>query len=570
MAVVQYSLSKFKLIGVVWLNVDGQLVPFTLDVMQARLDWRLNSIPNATVLLACGREATSGLPANIHYIVDALRMMLPFQLYMQAGEFSNSYGIPVEQWPAEPFLIFEGYVNSSGMYKTQGQISYSLNATHWLSDMNYSTCLSRTVHPINANALSNSAAIYGDFGLTPSFVAATSGDEFFTQETVATDFWGVALRPWLGQVTAQDILSDPDDPLLAEQAPEGNFNYEASRALSRFEPLDGAFYRYGVPLNLAEAQFESNLEVGQAIADDISMETFGNLASHTLWDRMVGTNSYAAGYLFCVVPMVQTALVVPFVPGIRGIWQTIYGEEYELISDDSRNERVMRAMRIYGGMGDQFGAFGLQQGEAAAQDTIGGAFTNPYLADGQIAYRAAPRWMSSIFNPDAYGQDAMQPSGFMANVLFPGAGPQLDKPRPTEVRQAARSLLNQFAEYAYVNEVVKGRSVTIQGRLRFDIGPGSSVEIKLTEEKFVDLILGDVGRNSVFGQVQGLTHLIDSQACQANTRIDVGWIRTPVENTLDGTSVDGSPLWSTNWYGCPNVEGFDPNPELPYILGWRQ
>jgi hypothetical protein len=138
------------------------------------------------------------------------------------------------------------------------------------------------------------------------------------------------------------------------------------------------------------------------------------------------------------------------------------------------------------------------------------------------------------------------------------------------VREGARPLLNRLAEYAYVNMVTKSRRMTLWGRVRFDIGPGSSVEVKLTEEKFVEQVLGATGMNSVFGQVQTVSHIIDAQAAQARTGFTIGWLRTPAENMLDGTSVEDNPLWSMPWLGCPNVEGFDPDPLLPVLLGWGQ
>jgi hypothetical protein len=572
-AVINYSLSQLKMFGVIWLNAGGQLMPFLLDVVQGRLSWELNGIPTAKVTLACGREVTTGLPANIHYLIDYLRMQLPFQLYVSAKEFSNSYGVPIEPWPNQPFLVFEGYTAASGMTKSaSGQIEYSLDLVHWLADMDYSSGLSRTVHPLNANALSNSASVFGGFGLSPSFVSSTSGDSFFTSPVIQRDFWGQALKPWLLQVCRQNILTDPNDPILPPPGQQGS-NYEAIRALARFEPLTFAgpkgqpvqLYRYGVPLSLNAQQLADLPFVSLAIADDVSTETFQSMAATTLWSKLLG--GYGSSYLFSVVPMVQSAIVVPFTPGIRGTWQVIYAEEYQAMASGASADRAIRGVRLYGGLGDETGAFGGKLGEAGAQDTIGGAFTNPFMGDGMIRYANAPRWMSSINNPDSYGRESMQPGGFMGNAFFPGAGPALRLPRPMAIRRKAQSVLNLYAQFVYVNEVTQNRSLSVSGRLRFDIGPGSSVQVMLSEEKFVERSLGQVGQNSVFGSVRRLTHTLDAATCQAGTTFDIGWIRTPIENTLDGTSVPGSPLWGTPWYGCPNVEGFNPFP-IGQLLGW--
>lgn len=580
-SVFNWSVSKLKMYGVVWFNVDGVMTPYVLDIISAQLNWGINTIPTAQVLLAAGREVTTGLPANIHYLVDAFKLQLPFQLYVRAVEYASSYGVPVEQWPPDPFLVFEGYTSGTGFAKSRsGRVSYSLSLVHWLADMSFSSCLSRTVNALSPSQLSKAAGIFGGFGVNNNFVANTAGDSYFSAANVQADFWGLGLRPWLNQVCAQDILTDPDDPVL--QNPVNKSNFEATRALNRFEPLpllDNGVpeldrlgnpryqpYRYGRPLQLDPLQVLGFPEAVQAIADDVATETFEGMASQTLWDKLV--TGYAGNYLYAVVPLVQSALVVPFQPGLRDVWQTIFAEEYEDIEFHGDTPRALRGVRIYGGLGDQFGAFGLAQGAAGDQTSIGGAFDNPNLTDGMLRYLNAPRWMSNIVDPNVFGQQAIAPGGVGGAALFPGAGLPLVGPRPGDIRRAARPLLNLFAQAVYVNEVTQDRAGVLRGRLRFDIAPGSSVQVMINEERFVDLALGKLGPGSMFGTVRRLTHQLDAEGPSASTTFDVGWLRSAMENTLDGTSVLGHPLWAIQWFGAPNVEGFDPVPGQAAALGW--
>jgi hypothetical protein len=557
--------------GVVWLVSNGEPTPFLLDIINAQIGWELNGIPTAQVTLAVGREATSGLAANVHFLVDFMKMQLPFQLYITAIEFANSYGIPVETWPQGPFLVFEGYTTGAGFSKSSnGQVNYGLSLVHWLTDMNFSSCLSRTTNALSAGQLSHAVSVLGGVGVLPSFVAHTFADDFFDSANVQLDFWSLGLKPWMLRICEQDLLVDPDDPILNNQ--DGKVNFEARRALGRFEPfLDRAGvaqYIYGVPLQMDPIAVIGTDSAMQAIGEDVCAETFESMASTTLWDKLAG--AYGPSYLFSVVPMVKTAIVVPFQPGIRGVWQTIFAEEYETISLSGDMPRALRGVRVFGGFGDQCGAFGFQQGEAADQTTIGGAFDNPVLRDGMIRYCNAPRWMSSIVSPDVFGVQAAAPNGVKGNALQPGVGVQLLGPRPGVIRQQARELLNLFAQSVYVNEITQGRVGTIRGRLRFDIGVGSSVQIMINEEKFVQRQLGQLGANFLFGSVRRITHTLDAEEPRAYTNFDVGWLRTPLENTLDGTSVDDHPLWSVQWFGSPNVDlpNFEPNHQKAAMLRW--
>ena len=562
--VVNWSVSKFRMIALIWVPNPNSAVfpqtPYLLDITRAQVGWELNGIPTAQVGVAVGREATSGLAANIHYLVDKLKMQLPFQLYLQATEYANSYGIALEQWPADPFLIFEGYTAGTGMScSSTGQAEFSISLIHWLTDLNFSSCLSRTTTAMNPAQLSKAAAI-GGFGVLPAFDITSLADDFFDSASIQEDFWGLCLRPWLNELAQQQILVDPDDPILND--PVNSINYEAQRALNRFEPFVAPngqqTYSYGVPLATAPEDVFDVDSAADAISQDVSAETADTMGSTTFWDKLVG--AFGPSYLFSVVPMVRTALIVPFQPGIAEIWQTIYAEEYDSISLNGDTPRALRGVRMFGGFGDQFGALGLAQGQADAQTSIGGAFDNPTLTDGMLRYFNTPRWLSSIVSSDVFGLQAIAPGGIRANAMQPGVGQPLVGFRPVAIRQQARPLMNLFAQSVYVNEVLQGRTGTLRGKLRFDIGVGSSVQIKISEEPFVYRQLGGTGVNSMFGSVRRVTHVLDAEGPSASTTFDIGWLRSPLENTLDGTSVNTHPLWAKQWLGAPNVDMIAFNP----------
>ncbi len=566
--ITTYSSSRLRAIAVVWLVVDGQFVPVPIPVAGFQLSGGVNEIPGATLTVGVGREANTGFPSNIHYLADFMKMQLPIQLYVAGVETGNSWGFPLEPWPAVPFLVFEGYTTGVGFTKSRsGSAGYTISAQHWLADMNATSSLSGSTASLSPGQLSSAAAFFDGTGLEASFSSQTMAADYFTTARAGEDFWGLSLAPWLQNLCNRDILTDPDDPLLAV----GGSNVDALRALQRFEPFAPSFpgdtgYRFGVPLRMDAADVLESDEALTAIVDDVCLETFDSMASTTLWDKLVG--QFAASYQFAVIPLVQSALVVPLCPGLRGVWQVIYPEEYDTISTSGDTPRVARGVRLFAGAGSQTGAIGLQQGEAGDPETIGGRYDNPNIPFGTVSFRNGPRWLSAMAAPAAYGDDALAPGGVVGTALYPGAGAVPTQDRPGLVRQRGRSLFDLFAHSLYLGDATRGRSGTITGKLRFDIAPGSSVAIVLSEEKFVKRYTGRPN-GVAYGTVRRVSHVMNAESKQAATVFDIGWLRSEEENVQDGMSTDGHPFWSEQWLGAPFVEmaEFVPNLGNPWNFG---
>lgn len=544
-------MSGIRATAIVWLPQGGNLTPVALPIVHLQVTAGINEIPMAQFQVAVGREAITGLPSNIHYLADYLTMQLSVQIYVLAAEFGNAYGYPLEPWPAGPFLIFEGRLSGCGFTKTKsGKAAYNITAHHWLMDLNSSSSLTRSTNTVTPSQLSNAATFFSGTGFSGSFSSQTLADEFINAAVIETDFWGYGLKPWLLQLCERDILTDSDDPVLSTAY---GINFEAINALQRFEPFlspSGPFYRFGVPIRMDANDVIETSEATQAIADDIAQETFDSFASTTLWDKLV--NQFAASYQFAIIPLIQSALVVPLCPGIRNVWQIIYAEEYDSISLSGEIPRPVRGVRLQTGAGSQTGAFGSQLGETQSQNDGGGRYDNPFMQDGMIDYRSGPRWLSNLASPSSYGPTAIAPDTYVGSALTPGIGAAAAIP-PGLLRARGRALYDAYAHAIYVNQVTRGRSGTISGRLRFDIAPGSSVGVVLSEEKFIKFYTGQ--RNSIMvGTVRRVTHVLDSESMQAGTLFDIGWLRSQVENAYEGMSTDGHPFWSNQWLGAPYVE----------------
>lgn len=553
---LNYQSYRLKAYAVVTLHG----VDLELDITSFNLTFAVNSIPFGSLQLVVGRDIVYGQAATIHHIVDELQVTLPARVYLQVEQGPNSYGFPFESWPDGYFLVFEGFINSTGFGRTaRDSVSFRLGLTHWLGDAGSSSLLTRSSHALTPQQLSGLAAFNTGTGLTaPGFFASTSAADLFTPLNVGFDFWGLALGPWLADLCQQDILSDEDDDNLEH-------NLEGLDALRRFEPFAYAspgeplgHYVYGTPLALALQELAGSEELATAIAEDVASKGSENFDSTTLWDAIAG--KFAADYQFKVIPLVQTALAVPAIAGQRVPWQVIYGEEYGQIELQANLTRAVKGVRLFTGMGSMMGI--VRPGEAGHEAVLGGRYDNPDHPSGMLIYANAPRWSANVVAPAVFGADAVAPGGVRGGALFPGIGLPPAANNPVDLVNAARGLWDAFARALYVENALRGRGGSVQGKLRFDIAPGSTVEVRCVQDKFVQAQLAEPTGAVLYAEVQGVGICCDSETMTASTTFQLANVRTFAQNGRDALSIERHPLYANLWHGAPLAEHpeFEPQP----------
>jgi hypothetical protein len=370
----------------------------------------------------------------------------------------------------------------------------------------------------------------------------------FSPTILETDMWaGInaeqGILGFLRKLTEQDMLAVQE---LGIQ-PGQRTNSEARGALSRFEPLFEDEYNFGVPLKLRLDDAANAGAISRAITEDISNETFDASSSVTMWDKL--TYEFSGSFLFSVVPMIDRALVVPFIPGLRSFWQTVYAEDYDTITINDATSRPLRGMGLFTGIASGAGAFAPVN---MAPPSLGGYYENPDFPTGVIQFKSGPPWLSRVMANSLTGVQSANPFGPGGSAMFPGSGPA-----PTmssvEVEQArAKNMLDGFARVMYINEILQTRTCTVTGRPRFDIAPGSTVQVILSEEKFVANSLGFLASVApVYGSVIRLTTTFDAESNHAGTSMMISHVRNELENQLDSTSIADHPLWTYPWAGAP-------------------
>jgi len=542
--VSDFSCSSLRL----WAVVGG----VTVDVAQFQCSYSMNTIPKASCTLAAGQEVTTGGVSTAHALTTLLQQTWT-EVYVEVAGASG-LAAPYAATPSgtNTYLLFAGWATGTGYSHTYGGLGISLEITHWLAALTFSSALAESSHPQNPSQFTFNAAIHpagGGGGAGGHFVGETVASPFFTAAAIQNDFWNDVLLPWLQNWTAVDRFNVQQFGWQKNDSQTG----QAATAL-------GLFTGDQLPFDPAGGDAEL---IAAAMAQDVGMATMtpsdpaGHmraLAHTTIWEKLVG--ELAPAYMFSVIPLPNRALVVPFIPGLREYWDpwgtewTIPGRDIASININAHVPRPLCAFGIYAGHGARAGLHGEPDGDfPKGQQSIGGWF-GP-RTDGVVIIKPAPRYLSHLFMPSRAAADstAIKANAQRSNAFaFPGncAAPVERQPRP--VKEESFGVMDKLAQALYANETLRDRAGKITGPLRFDIAPGTTAKFEGTSGTFA---LGSAPIGEVkFGTIFRVGFSLNAQQGSASTSFDLVHIRSALENTLDETSVERHPLYDRKWKGA--------------------
>ncbi len=559
-----------------------------IELVRCITDFGMNSIPTCQVSLAVGRDMSNPLNVAVsHLLSSELKLFLPASVYV-SGMSPSSEGTNRTVWPInedgtpKSFRIFDGYIVGPTFSGSSQSADISLSLVHWLADMDFSSALSRSSSPLAPTEFSfdpictlrNSAGGFDRNGTKISQFA-----DYFTSAMVTDDLWGnIGSAPVLiGDIPNQTlearggikrVFTDlcSEDRINVNQYRPGQLNttgscgqvpsriisknVEALAAIKRFEPFfnDAGKQKYidGVPLSM-DIDRTGVDSISRMIAHLFGTQTMQQVGATTLWQTLL---FYASQLQLSVVPLVEKALVVPFNPGLRSEWAFIDSDDYDAIDMSSENVRPLRGMAFFANKAYGAGGFGINV------NTLGAFYENPDRRHGLIMFSRLPDWLSDVIIGEVYGIGSQPLSD--ARTVAPGGAALVDRPKPPDqALSEVRSIWCDYARAAYIQEVLRNRSIRISGKVRFDICPGSIVRLERPVEKFVkarlDQITTDYGSDDYTAQVVRVSMVIDSEACQAGSILQLAFHRCEAENSNDSYSTLKHPIWSKNWFGAPMV-----------------
>jgi hypothetical protein len=517
----------------------------SIDCSSVSISFGINRIPTAVCTVASGVVASNpGLASRIHAIASELVTTTPAAImFSPEGDFDAKHPGPQEE------SIFHGYVSGISFKRTLTTAIPVIYLVHWLSDLAFSSAISESSNPANPARFRWSSTPPG-----ANEGAATSLDEFIAthipedvvQPTnmigAAGDLWGKVLQQVFAGMAKKDVLSDFGEDRCVSL---GSSNNTIKDALARIETHkragieisgdenEGAGSPYHVPLRLVSDS--NSVLVAEGISHHLHQITVNNLFNSSVWDKLV---ELSAAYYFCIVPRVHTAIMAPFIPGLRvssGDKKKKYIKDIEFsdIVDWTSSFNSIRPIRAVGILpGDMKDMSGI--GLVSPLNKLGGCYS-PLGPDGKerpgmVIFRLPPPWLDVCpllaNDPDIVTNN---PSSAMT-PQNPTPRTDAEKAKERDKPRSATEAINNMGDYytncakaTFAEEMLRGRSAVISGKLRFDIAPGTTVLIKNVPPKFIE---EDQLSFNLVGSVAGVGIVLDAENAVACTSFQLDHIRT--------------------------------------------
>lgn len=534
--------------------------PISYPVTAFGADFALNSIPRATVLVAPGRSAWTGTDVSPVHDQDGQVSLISY--FATAKVFFSADGDYTldEKWPKDTeFTIFDGRVSGTGVQQMNGRMHLAVHLHHWLIDLTYGSALAAINHVGNPIDFSGPAV----FSLNPAAGVDNRPMGMFqsalgvsaTSSEVGQDLWGKVLKRVLCRLASEPPmkfnggLGGLEQCVGLNQAP---VNQAVVDALKRIDGVaeDGngcnrknACYAPTLGMNGIAAMPP---EVTGAIAEAVGADAVASFLTQSIWDKML---EYASEFMFSIVPLIDHAIVAPHLPTLRSTYcHAVTVDEGDMYAFNGSVNRPIRAVAVAFSVKSSTNVF-----DTGVMDVvdIGGCYAAQAQDPNGLIYQIrAPRWLDGI---SVAGLSARRSTGLRGNIapngaVFPKAINQAINNAPVDVLDGAQNLLNGYAHAVYLAEVLRGRSGRIEGKLRFDISPGSIINVESYSDPF---IRGNPLSTSLVCAVSAVSIGINAESAKAGTGFTLEHCRTIEENDDDDRSAEKHPLYSEIFTGAP-------------------
>lgn len=574
----------------------GELKYETISITSISSHFALNTIPTATLTAVVGRQVDSGRASTIHKIIDILtKQKVPTPIKVK-GKVKNRSALtdnnkfPIE-WPEDKSIVlFDGYIVGYSLDTSSGAQRITLQVAHWLVDMTFSSAVSRTSVPTNPVQVS--------FNLLDAQVAGSNPEPFAYSNQMLTqnvnlnaareDLWGNGIADFYWLLCQQDRFGiNVNQAILPFD--RRSKNYEALRALYLFEGFPKyeydkdkkvntkvgktKDYRFGVPckLNALSDIPLTDVAVQNILKNFTSIGAPFAMAATTLWDKLIG--EYCSIYKLVVVPMIQRALCVPYIPNYTVPYKELLASDILAVSNQMTIVRPIRGVVIQTSLANVTGVAGTAQ-DANDVPFVGGYYESKDYPNGQVIVRRAPPWLEGMTLAFPSASEAAAINGQRSTAAAPGVGkPIAPEKKPAEIMKLVVDIANKYAEMTYNFERLQGRQLIIKTGFRLDIAPGSILKIQLPSDKFLrkaqeenyydsdpvypaDPIKAEDINKWLQGAVNRVSYFIDAEQGQAYCLYNMSHICA--EKEVDTLGMTEHPLYA-DWYaGGPLVSWLPP------------
>lgn len=529
-----YTSLQFKL----WATIGGADV----DLVMFNCSYEMNTIPTCRATLPVGyRVLPPHLPSAAHMLTGGINVQIPLVVYCDVKYCGGQYQPTLPS--TGTYILFQGYVTGVGYMRQYDGYSMSIEGVHWLSNLSYSSIMSENSSPQNPTEFTFNAALFAAAGGGKGCLPITSVQVKSTEANVKSDLWGKVIQPWFLDLAAKNRINRQQLANLDVNPNNDTKNNDVSQTLRKIdgEKLPFDTKSFGVGATIATM-------IGKELActQQPTIATAERMAQQTFWDKIVG--ELKDTYMFSVIPFPTTAKVIPFIPGLRDVWDpagegfTFKGRDIVVQDGQAQLPRQLRAVCVYAGMADRCGA-AMPPGAGVNNWRVGGAYVG--ADSGMVLMRAAPAFLRDTKLQHAFTGHVTKIRGNAFN--HPGAGDAPPDPKPENTSKDARNMMDSVAHAWYVTEVLKNRYGDLSTPIRFDVAPGSSVKIEGTSGTFSS------DGEARYGQVTSVMHMFDAQQQRCGSSFRIAHMHNEAEHQQDQFTIDQHPYYTTTWPGARHI-----------------
>lgn len=531
-------------------------VYFPLDVVSFEINYSINAIPTATVVVPLGREFFSGGISNAYATLTGfIWSHTPAFIYFSVGiadPFPNKTAISNYNG-----IIFAGYMHNVKEMVSGTDLMMVIELQHWLSDLTHSSTLSAMSHPSNPkDTIYNPLLTFDTGGGFLSYTPMGVGENLINPYYASEDFWRFGIVPFLAFLSGQDRINtnlflNPGNDAFGFLVKRALFSFGFSRLKVNKFTTGGSFTE--VVLSMIDKLW--------GITDQKADSSFFDAhAKLNFWDKLI---ELSQSFFFAIVPFPLFYRVVPFTLGLADHWNPyVFDRPYIITSDEILQfsldvEKVkvpLRALGIYTGVRSYAGA-ALDKPEESSMNYIGGWFIQvPDPGFGLIQIVQPPDYLNLPYEPSAYTVAAA--GGLYSPVSSLRSPLERNKWLAAQqhiVRNAKFNFLDHLARYYYVQTRMIGRKALLVCPFRGDISPGSTIAFAIDEGSvFGSYVPASVDGGILFGTVISVTYKASSSEPPTTTYTLMG-VRSYPEFFNLNFSLNYHPLYENYFKGSPHL-----------------
>jgi hypothetical protein len=554
---------------------------WVFPVISVSMTWAINEIPICNLELGIGRSVNRNEDEQL--TESAVRVLTPRRECSVVASFNGDFA-PDKPWPTDATVIFRGNCVGVSNSLTRGRAALAVTLHHWLQHLQFSTILGGYAVPGDPGSkeilavafgfnVSGNEALAGDKPLA-SISQLAAGRSLF-DNNFYVDLWGAGIKPLIDHLITQPLTSGRNiatcEDVINQPSPEA---IAAWRAIEGPEDIGTPYSRWAVPLSLTGIGGDTRLSppVLESISHAIAHAPIDYARQTDIWSQLV--MRYCADYGTMVVPRVESAIVAPRVDALRPHY--CYEIDANSIYQIDGFEPRQLPLAYIGVIADYESATGSEylSGPLDGEVEPGQRFVACYpdsvqpqdpsrlkSSNGLTQFVSRPAWLANVPVAVSDPLDDFAAKGVRGGVANTGETVGEDNAeRDEESRQTAseasvqvNELLRRYARMKYNQMIVRGRALKIIGKLRFDIGPGSTVAVNVNPAEIIGL---QIDAPRVYGLVSRITIAIDAKQKLASTVFQLSNVRTEMENNSPDYASDNHPLYSSVFLGAPIVEQY--------------